>query len=90
MALTITRNDKIFEVEGQINATTASYFKTHFSITLNSLNSLSIDINKVTEIDLSGIQALKAIHNKAITWKKSFYILGNGSKEIYEEFNVSA
>ena len=86
MALTITRNEKIFEIKGQINASTASYFQTHFVLTLNSTNGLAIDINKVTEIDSNGIQALKSIYDKAQTWKKPFYIIGTGSKELYKEF----
>lgn len=87
MALTITRNEKIFEVKGKINASTASYFHTHFAITLNSLDGLAIDINNVTEIDSSGIQALKSIYDKAQSWNKSFNIVGNGSKKIYSEFD---
>ena len=85
MALTITRNNKIFEVKGSLNESTASYFKTHLAITLNSLNGLAIDINEVTEIDDNGMQALKSIFDKSIAWNKPFYIIGNGGKEIYEE-----
>lgn len=86
MALEITRNDNTFKVEGKINTSTSSYFKTHFIITLNSINGLIIDLNKVTEIDACGLQALKSIHEKAIMWKKPFSIIGKGSKEIYNEF----
>lgn len=89
MALTITRKEKIFEVAGQINATTAGYFKTHFTITLNSSRGLTIDINKVTEIDASGIRALQSIYNDAQSWNKPFHIIGIGSKDIYDEFRSS-
>lgn len=87
MSLTITRNNKIYEVEGSLNSSTASYFKTHLAITLNSLKGLAIDINKVTEIDESGMQALKSIFDKSIAWNKPFYIIGNGSKKIYKELD---
>lgn len=89
MALTITRNEDIFEVKGSINASTASYFQTHFALTLNSTSGLAIDINKVTEIDSNGIEALKTIYEKAQSWNKPFYILGTGSKEIYDEFKYN-
>lgn len=85
MTLTITKNEQLFEVTGQINATTASYFKCHFVIALNSLSGLSIDINKVIEIDDTGMQAIKTIYTKAEQWKKPFKIIGFGSKDIYNE-----
>jgi anti-anti-sigma regulatory factor len=89
MALKIIRKQNIFKVEGQINKVNASYFKTHFVITLNVLSGLVIDINKVTEIDSSGIQALKYIFKNALKFKKPFSIVGNGSKEIYAEFGYT-
>ena len=56
MALKILRNDNTFTLEGQIDATTASSFQTHFNITLNTLENLTIDINKVTQIDVKGMK----------------------------------
>ncbi|GAA0738800.1 MULTISPECIES: STAS domain-containing protein [Flavobacteriaceae] len=88
MALSITRNEKTFEVKGRINAATASYFQAHFAIALNSGNGLSIDINNVTEIDSNGMRALKSLYEKAEAWKKPFYILGNGCKEIFDELRL--
>ena len=85
MALTILRNDNTFTVEGKINTNTASNFQTHFNITLNSLKKLTIDISKVTEIDVNGVDAIKSIYNNAKSWNKPFAIVGNGCKEIYEE-----
>ncbi|WP_417558686.1 STAS domain-containing protein [Mesoflavibacter zeaxanthinifaciens] len=90
MALSITKNKKAFEVKGRINATTASFFKTHFINALNSKNGLSIDINNVTEIDSNGMRALKELYSKAKTYKKPFYILGNGCKEIFDELRIES
>ncbi|WP_397364624.1 STAS domain-containing protein [Olleya sp. R77988] len=85
MALTIIRNNNTFLVEGKINASTASNFKTHFNITLNTLSDLTINIDNVTEIDENGVAALKVIYKNAKTWNKSFAIVGYGCKAIYEE-----
>lgn len=85
MALTILRNNNTFTLEGIINITTVSNFKTHFNITLNSLKSLTIDISKVTEIDKQGVEAFNLIYNNAKLWNKPFSIVGNGCKDIYEE-----
>ncbi len=82
MALKITRSNSIFEVEGPLNSATASFFKTHFIITLNSSNGLSIDINRVTEIDESGMKALKTLHEEASSWNKRLDLIGYRSREI--------
>lgn len=62
MELTILRNNNTFTLEGKINASTASNFKTHFNMTLNCIKDLTIDINKVTEIDTYGVEAIKSIY----------------------------
>jgi anti-anti-sigma regulatory factor len=89
MALKITRNKKAFTVEGQINASTASYFKTHFILTLNAISDLTIDISKVSEIDSNGMTAFKTIYNSAKSWEKPFSIIGLGSQDIYEELKCN-
>ncbi|WP_290470244.1 STAS domain-containing protein [Lacinutrix sp. MedPE-SW] len=86
MALTILRHQNTFTVKGKINAATASNFKTHFNMTLNCLKNLTIDINNVTEIDASGVDALKSIYENSKRWNKPFSIVGIGCKDLYEEF----
>lgn len=92
MAIKITRKERTFSVEGKLNASTSGFFKTHFILTLNSLSDLTIDLSKVSEIDRNGINALKSIYNNAMSWEKPFYVVGHGSKEIYDElrFNLVA
>ena len=89
MALLITRNNNIFEVEGNLNNTTSSNFIAHLSLSLNSSNGLSIDINKVKEIDSNGIKALEEIFNKAKSWDKPFYIIGENSEKVYDQFKYN-
>lgn len=88
MALTILNEKNRFVVEGKINSNTANNFKTHLNLILNSLNDVTVDISKVTEIDTEGLAALKAIYEKALYWRKSFSIVGYGCKEIYDEFRM--
>jgi len=83
MSLKITKNEKIFEVEGPINGSTASFFKTHFVITLNSLSELTIDVDNVTEIDQSGMKAFRSIFDMALLWNKPLVLVGERRKEIY-------
>lgn len=86
MSLTILRQKDTFTVEGKIIAGTASNFKTHFNLLLNSLKGITIDVSKVTEIDVNGVVALQKLYENSQKWNKSFSIIGTGSKALYQEF----
>ena len=86
MALKITEQNGTFIVEGTINATTAIYFQNHLESILNVYEALTIDIENVTEIDASGMKAMRALYSNALIYSRSFYILGTGCKEVYDDF----
>ncbi|WP_303317950.1 STAS domain-containing protein [Flavivirga abyssicola] len=86
MALKITDQNGTFLVEGTINTTTALNFQNHLEAILNTYETLTIDIENVTEIDASGMQALRALYNNALIYNRPFYIVGTGCKEVYDDF----
>lgn len=86
MALIITQEDKTITLEGALNTTTLNGFKTHFEFVLNSYKGVTLNINKVTEIDVSGMNALKAFYREAVLDHNIFFIVGNGCKDIYDDF----
>ncbi|ADV47457.1 hypothetical protein Celal_0100 [Cellulophaga algicola DSM 14237] len=75
-----------FKVAGKINATTAPQFQSNFESNLDSLNKLTLDIDEITEVDAAGMKALRALYKKAFLENKSFSIIGNGCKDIYDDF----
>ncbi|WP_299114520.1 STAS domain-containing protein [uncultured Winogradskyella sp.] len=89
MALTIKENNGEFLVEGAINASTVKHFQNHCEILLNALGDLTLNIENVTEIDKSGLRALKALYDIALNYNRSFYMVGLGCKEIYDEFRFT-
>lgn len=89
MAFTIKENQGQFLIEGIINSSTANYFQDHCMMLLNEFGELTINIENTTEIDKSGLLALRAIYNQAITYNRKFYIVGIGCKEIYDDFRFS-
>ena len=89
MALTIKQNNGEFLVEGSINSTTAKHFQIHCEALLNAFNELTINIEKVTSIDKNGLQALRALYDNALNYNRGFFIVGNGCKEIYDEFRFT-
>ena len=89
MALTISRNQEIFNAKGQNNSNTAGDCKTHLIINLNSSKELTIDINEVTEIVESGPKVLESNYNHAQSWNQPSHILRTGNKHIFDEFRSS-
>jgi len=90
MALIITQEGKTVTLEGALNTDTLSSFKSHFNFILNSEKNITLDIDKVTEIDVAGMNTLKAFYKKAIMDYNIFFVVGNGCKDVYEDFKYMA
>lgn len=86
MALTITQENDTITLEGALNTATLKGFKTHFEFILNSNKGITLDINRVTEIDASAMNTLKAFYRKAILERNIFFVVGKGCKDIYDDF----
>jgi len=86
MALTITQKENTITLEGALNANTLNSFKNHFNVVLNTSKNLTLDIDKVTEIDASGMHELKKMYKTAIHNNNIFFVVGYGCKDVYEDF----
>lgn len=89
MALKITQNKEIFSVSGIINTITAANFKKHISLGMKDVEELVIDIEHVTEIDSSGMKAMRSLYADCMAINKRVYIVGTGCKEVYDDLYVS-
>lgn len=89
MALQITEQNGIFLVNGQLNSTTTRSFIIHFEYLIEQSNDIVINIDGVTEIDEDGLKGIKRVTVIALQNEKTFSIIGNGSKDIYQDFNCS-
>ncbi|RNC86514.1 MAG: hypothetical protein ED556_09525 [Winogradskyella sp.] len=85
MALTILEKNGTYEVEGRLNVNTAKNFQSHCEALLNSFGELTINIEKTSQIDVDGMKAIGALFTHAITNQRSFYVVGYGCKDIYDE-----
>lgn len=89
MALQILNNNGTVYLQGNINASTAQNLVSHFNYLMkDSKKEVTVDIDKVTEIDASGVLALKTLFLKALRNKKTFSIVGYGCKELHTDFNT--
>ncbi|MDT0558982.1 hypothetical protein RM697_10005 [Ichthyenterobacterium sp. W332] len=89
MALTIKEINGEFLVEGAINASTVKYFQNHCEILMQAFGDLTLNIEKITQIDKNGLLALRALYDNALNYNRGFYIVGVGCKEIYDEFRFT-
>ncbi len=90
MALTISENNGIFLVEGTINATTSKNLKMHCKTLLKACGHVTIDIQQIAYIDVNGLLALRDLYDYAKQTNTAFFIVGDGCKEIYDEFRYAA
>jgi len=86
MALQILECNRTFYITGKINTTTVNSFITHFKHMLRKYDEVTINIDKVKEIDKSGVEAFKTLHTNATENQKELSITGYGCKDIYYEF----
>lgn len=89
MALQIIENNGIFYVKGNINTGTIKHFRNYLNTVLNDKVKLIINIDEVDEIDVDGLYELKALLKITDKSNKKFFIIGKGSKEIYENYQTN-
>ena len=86
MTLKISKKNKIFYLNGRLNSSTLKSFITYFEYNLSRNKNVTINIDDVIEIDKSGLEAMHNFTKIAILKQKVFSIIGNGCKEIYDDF----
>ena len=86
MTLQILKKNEIFYLKGRLNNSTLKFFNSYFEYNLSRNKNVTINIDDVTEIDKNGLEAMRNFTKVAILKQKAFSIVGNGCKEIYDDF----
>jgi len=86
MTLQIFEKNEIFYLNGRLNRSTLKSFISYFEYNLSRNKNVIINIDNVIEIDKSGLEAMRNFAKVAILKQKVFSIVGNGCKEIYDDF----
>ncbi|WP_430411077.1 STAS domain-containing protein [Kordia sp.] len=89
MALQITQQNGTFLVDGQLNSATTTSFMNHFKYIIEQQQNVVLNIDGVTEIDYDGLAGIKTLTAIALRNHKMFSVIGNGCKDIYQDFNCS-
>ncbi len=88
MALQINFKNGVCMIDGSINTTTAKMFKRHIRALMDKLGEVTINIENVKEIDVTGLSVLREFYVNQKKNKNVFSIIGHGCKEIYHDFKT--
>lgn len=87
MALQITKNAGIFEINGSLNSQNTTSLKNFFEPLINESNFIVISLNNIIDLDKTGFQVIFALYKKALSKNKAFYIVGHNNQKVVELFN---
>lgn len=87
MALQISEKKGTFYLKGKLNCSTVRSFIIHFEYCITKYDRIFLNIDKVKEIDVSGLAAIKTLMALALRKNKMLSTIGYGSKDIYDHFD---
>lgn len=86
MALQILEQNGTFHLQGTLNSNPSRSLIIQFEYMMQKIQNLTINIDKVSRIDASGVEALKTLMAIALRNGNELSIVGNGSKDIYDDY----
>ena len=86
MALHITSNQGVFELNGNIVGKNAISLQHHFEHLLFTKDMVVLSVDHVKKIDSYGIQVLTSLYRRAMKNNKIFYIIGTENKRLQKAF----
>jgi ABC-type transporter Mla MlaB component len=86
MALSITKQADIFELEGELTPSNIASLKPYFELLMEQSHFVKLSINKLKELDYSGIQFVSSLYQKAVETNKAFFIVNLTNKEWVKKF----
>ena len=89
MALQITQQNGTFLLKGKLNTSTSRSFIIHFEYIIEQLQNVVVNIDGISEIDHDGLEGIKTLTAIALRNHKMFSVIGNGCKDVYQDFNCS-
>jgi anti-anti-sigma regulatory factor len=86
MALQITNNAGIFEINGSLNSQNTNSLKNYFEALINETGFIMISLNNTIDIDKTAFQTIINLYKKALSKNKAFYIVGHQNQKVVELF----
>lgn len=88
MALQITNNSGIFEINGDLNSQNVFSLNNHFNALLDGSKMITLSLNKIKSIDKTAVNAIANLYKKALVSNKIFYIIGQENEKVNQQFHI--
>lgn len=88
MALQITNNAGIYEINGNLNSQNVLSLNNHFETLLERTKMITLSLNNLIDIDTTAVSAIASLYKKAMSHNKVFYIIGQDNSKINAEFQT--
>ncbi|VXB21509.1 conserved hypothetical protein [Flavobacterium sp. 9AF] len=86
MALKITNNSGIYEINGLLNAQNAESMKSYFEALIDNNKPVTLSLDKIKDIDKQAVNCLGCLYKKAMSKNQFFYIIGSENKKVRDLF----
>jgi anti-anti-sigma regulatory factor len=86
MAIQITYNAGVYEINGMLIAQNHTVLKSHIEALLEYSRGIVLSLNKVLEIDIEAVKSIAALYEKAWRNDKMFYVIGMKNEKVSEQF----
>lgn len=86
MAIQITYNAGVYEVNGLLNSQNSISLENHINGIMNTCRGVVLSLEEAIQIEAVAITSIIALGNKALANDKLFYIIGGKDELINEQF----
>lgn len=87
MALQITNNAGIFEINGSLNSQNTISLKNYFEAQMNECSFIMISLNNTIGIDKVSFQTIINLYKNALSRNKVFYIVRTKNQQVVDLCN---
>lgn len=86
MALQISENAGVLEINGVLNAQNVNSLKNYFEALISQSSFIIVSLNKVIDMDKSSFDTIINLYKKALSKNKVFYIISEGNQKVLDLF----
>lgn len=86
MALSITKQSGIYELEGELTPSSMRSLKEYFELIINRSQFIKLSVGKISNLDAEGVKFITSLYRKAIESNKVFFIVNLTEKKWVKEF----
>lgn len=86
MALQITNNAGILEINGSLNSQNTVSLQNYFEALINQSSFIMLSLNNIVDMDKMAFQTIITLYKKALSKNKVFYIIGKENQKVVDLF----